>query len=145
MVNDFLKRLTELTEENISNSLFGADELARMMGVSHSALLRKVRSMTGKTLNQFIREKRLQKALELLQQEEITAAEVAYRTGFSSATYFSNCFSEHFGFTPGEAKNRQERKSVEEVEKVKDVKDVKDVKNVKNAKRVWWGWIYKSV
>lgn len=124
MVNGFLHRLTELTEENISNSLFGADELARMMGISHSALLRKVRSLTGKTLNQFIREKRLQKALELLQREEITAAEVAFRTGFSSATYFSNCFREHFGYPPGRAeKNGEEVKGVTEVTEVTEVND----------------------
>lgn len=104
MTNDFLKRLTDLTETNISNSLFGADELAREMGLSHSTLLRKVRSHTGKSINQYIRDMRLQKALELLQQEEITVAEVAYRTGFGSAAYFSNCFSEHFGFPPGEAR-----------------------------------------
>ena len=78
------------------------------MGISHSSLLRKVRSLTGKSITQFIREMRLQKALELLQQEEITAAEVAYRTGFGSAAYFSTSFSEHFGFPPGEARKHND-------------------------------------
>jgi TolB-like protein/Tfp pilus assembly protein PilF len=48
----------------------------------------------------------LQKAMKILQQEEITVSEVAYKVGFGSPAYFTKCFHEYFGYPPGEAKNR---------------------------------------
>ena len=42
----FLNRLTEITEENLSNEQFGVSELAREMGMSRSNLHRKVKSAT---------------------------------------------------------------------------------------------------
>jgi TolB-like protein/Tfp pilus assembly protein PilF len=46
----------------------------------------------------------LQKALEILQNEEVNISEVAYRVGFNSPAYFNTCFHELFGFPPGEVK-----------------------------------------
>ncbi len=60
----------------------------------------------GISTSQFIREYRLKRALELLREENITASEVAYRVGFSSATYFSTSFHKFYGYTPGEVKSR---------------------------------------
>ena len=42
---------------------------------------------------------------ELLENEDITVSEVSYRVGFGSPTYFSKCFREYFGVTPGELRN----------------------------------------
>ena len=43
----------------------------------------------------------MKKALELLQSEDTTAAEVSYNVGFSSPSYFNKCFHEYFGYPPG--------------------------------------------
>lgn len=42
--NDFLKRLTEIIQVNISDEMFGVSELAGEIGMSRSNLLRKVKS-----------------------------------------------------------------------------------------------------
>lgn len=105
MENGFLQKVTEAIEANLGNSSFGAGELAHFIGMSHSSLLRKLRTLTGKSINQFIREIRLKKAWELLQDESFTVSEVAFRTGFSSPSYFSSIFHEFFGYSPGEARN----------------------------------------
>jgi hypothetical protein len=59
----------------------------------------------------------LQKALELLQNESYTVSEVAYRTGFSSPSYFISCFHEYFGYPPGKAAkfDSDNRKQIEPV------------------------------
>ena len=105
MENGFLQKVTEAIEANLGNSSFGAGELAHLIGMSHSSLLRKVRTLTGKSINQFIREIRLKKAWGLLQDESYTVSEVAFRTGFSSPSYFGSVFHEFFGYSPGEARN----------------------------------------
>lgn len=106
LANDqmFLKKLTEITLANLGNENFGAKELARESGLSSSGLNRKLHTITNKTINQFIRETRLQKALEMLQNEEVTASEVAYKVGFSSPAYFNTCFNGYFGYSPGKVK-----------------------------------------
>jgi AraC-like DNA-binding protein len=62
----FLKKLTDIVLANLQNDKFGVRELVRKSGYSHYILTRKLHSLTNKTINQFIRETRLQKALELL-------------------------------------------------------------------------------
>lgn len=104
MDGQFLQRLTAILDTHLEEEYFGVDELAREVGLSKSQLLRKLQALKNKSTSQFIREYRLEKAGELLQQQVGTAAEIAYKVGFSSPTYFSSCFREYFGYTPGEAK-----------------------------------------
>ena len=49
---------------------------------------------------------KVKKALEILHNEPVTASEVGFKVGFSSPAYFSTCFSDYFGYPPGEAKKR---------------------------------------
>ena len=73
-------------------------------GMKPHALNRRLQEINGKHLNQFIREVRLRKALELLLEEKYTAAEVAYKVGFSSPAYFNKCFHDFYGYSPGKVK-----------------------------------------
>ena len=111
---EFIRKLTEIIHANLGNENFGVNELVQKAGVSHYTLSHRLGSVTGKTINQFIRETRLYKALELLQKNDMTAAEVAYKTGFGSATYFNTCFSEYFGYPPGSVK-RGDFRNIHEV------------------------------
>ena len=103
----FLLKLTEIIRNNFDNEQFGVKEAARIFGVSRSHLHRRLKKLTGKSVSQFIRELRLEKAMELLQKDMATVSEIAYSVGFHSPTYFNTCFKEHYGFTPGEAKIRE--------------------------------------
>ncbi len=104
--NTFLERLKREVEANLTNEQFGVEALSRNMGMSRSQLHRKLNTVTGQSVSRFIREFRLERAMELLTTAELTAAEVADMVGFGSASYFSKCFSEYYGVPPGEAKSR---------------------------------------
>lgn len=104
MDKSFVNRITEITEANMSNCHFGVEELAREMGMSTTSLYRKMHALTSKSPIHFIKEIRLRKAMELMKQEGMTAAEVSYQTGFSSPAYFTNCFHNFYGYPPGEVK-----------------------------------------
>ena len=101
----FIRKLTEIIQANLANEKFGVDELARESGISLYKLSHKLYAINKKTVNQFIREVRLKKALEMLQDGEYTASEVAYRTGFSSPAYFTKRFHEYFGYPPGKVRH----------------------------------------
>ncbi|ELR71507.1 Putative serine/threonine kinase [Fulvivirga imtechensis AK7] len=99
----FLQRITELIEENIANEQFGVSELADAMNMSRSNLLRKVQKETSASVSQFIRQVRLNRAMEMLKTDVFTVSEISYKVGFSSTSYFIKCFREQYGYTPGEA------------------------------------------
>ena len=97
----FLTRLKQIINENISNEQFGVSDLAREIGMSRSNLLRKVTKATNQSVSQFIRQVRLEKAVEMLKSEPLTISEVSYRVGFGSLSYFIKCFREYYGYPPG--------------------------------------------
>ncbi len=102
----FIKKVTDILEINLANEQFGVKELTREMGISRSKLHRKLNALIQKSTNQFIREYRLEKAMEMLKNDVATASEIAYRVGFNSPTYFNTCFHQYYGFPPGEVKFR---------------------------------------
>ena len=101
--NDFIRKIKDIISGNITNEQFGVSELAARLGMSRSNLLRKVKKLTGLSVSQFIRQVRLEKAAELLQNKEMTVSEIAYQVGFGSPSYFIKCFHDHYGYPPGEA------------------------------------------
>ena len=103
---EFVHRLTEIVLANLESENFGVDELAAETKLPSAQIRRRLKLTTGQNIAQFIRTVRLQKAMEMLQQQNVTASEVAFKVGFGSPAYFSKCFHEHFGFSPGEVKKR---------------------------------------
>ena len=101
---DLINRLTEIVLSKLSDEHFGVNELASEAGMSHYLLSKKLNEKTGKTVISFISEVRLKKAHEMLQNENVTVAEVAYKTGFGSATYFTSTFTKFYGYPPGKVR-----------------------------------------
>ncbi len=98
----FLRKIIGIIENNLENDQFGVSMLARETGMSRSNLHRKVRALTGKSISRLISETRLEHAMKLLRESGYTVSEVAFMVGFGSATYFTKCFHEYFGYPPGE-------------------------------------------
>jgi TolB-like protein/AraC-like DNA-binding protein/Tfp pilus assembly protein PilF len=103
---DFLTKVTDIIEENMTNEQFGVSELAREIGMSRSNLLRKIKKLSKLSVSQFISQVRLKHAMELLKEQSFTVSEVSYRVGFSSTSYFIKCFREFYGYPPGEVGKR---------------------------------------
>lgn len=103
---DFLVKITQIIEENISNESFGVSELADEIGMSRSNLLRKIKKSCNLSVSLFIRKVRLKRAMEILQESSSTVFEVSFQVGFNSTSYFIKCFHDHYGFPPGEAKKQ---------------------------------------
>ncbi len=106
--NDFLNNVTSVIEANISSEEFGVSELADQMNMSRSNLLRKVKKLTNLSVSLLIREVRLKKAMDLLQQSSFNVSEVSHQVGFGSTSYFIKCFREYYGYPPGEVGKRDE-------------------------------------
>lgn len=98
----FIKKAIRVVEENLQNADFTTQFLAQETAMSQSTLYRKIKALTGKSVNAFIRDVRLKRAAQLLQASQLNVSEVAYRVGFGDVKYFRKCFREQFGKTPTE-------------------------------------------
>lgn len=97
----FVIRTTQLVIENISNTDFNINTLCQEMAMSRTLFYSRLKSLTGKGPQEFIRIIRLQKAAELLKVKEgRNVTEVAVDTGFVNAKYFSSLFKKQFGIQP---------------------------------------------
>lgn len=107
MEKTFINKVKQTILDHLEDEKFGVDNLASEIGFSKSQIWRKVKASTGKSVNQFIREIRLEEAAKLIQNNELTASEIAYKVGFNSPSYFNKCFHDYFGITPGEYKDQK--------------------------------------
>lgn len=112
MSENFADKVRRIIQSKMHDEDFGVSRLASELGLSRSQTLRKIKAESGKSVNQLIRDIRLEKAAELLISEELTASEIAYQIGFSSPSYFNKCFLDRYGITPGEYKKNTEHKPV---------------------------------
>ncbi len=97
---EFLGKIMALIENNFGEEEFNVNTLASEVGMSTPVLYKKIKALTGLTVNNFIKSVRLKRAAQLLQQGHHTVYEVAYMVGFSDSKYFSREFSKQFGKTP---------------------------------------------
>jgi signal transduction histidine kinase/DNA-binding response OmpR family regulator len=98
---EFLRKLTDYIEENISNTQLGVNDLTGIIHLSLSQLTRKLKTITGHTPSDLIKNIRLQKALELLK-SDMNVSEVSWAVGFDNPAYFGKVFKKHFGVAPSE-------------------------------------------
>lgn len=96
----FLNYLSEVIETNWNEAEFDVNSFSRKLMESKAQLYRKLTALCGQSAHDFIKEYRLRKAVESLEKQEGNVAEIAYKCGFSSPSYFSKCFLERFGILP---------------------------------------------
>ncbi|MGI9551919.1 MAG: hybrid sensor histidine kinase/response regulator transcription factor, partial [Aurantibacter sp.] len=98
----FLHQAIEIVEEQMMNTDFSVEMLVREMGLSRSNLYLKFKELTGLSSSEFIRSIRLKRAVQLLENSDLSVKEIMYMTGFNTASYFSKCFKKQFGMIPSE-------------------------------------------
>jgi AraC-like DNA-binding protein len=92
----------KIVEEKISDDTFDFDQFAMDMATSKSTLHRKLKSLTGLSPGEFIRNVRLKHAVQMLNNNVGNISEIAFAVGFNDPKYFSRCFKIEFGMTPKE-------------------------------------------
>ena len=102
-----LKKVTQAVNDNISNSEYSIEDLAKEIGISRVHLHRKMKEITNMTTRDFVRNIRLNYAAKLLQENRLDIKQIADMTGFTSPTYFTTAFRVFFGQTPKEYMNNK--------------------------------------
>ena len=96
----FINRVTQITEQKLSESGFGVEQLAREINLSRAHLFRKLKAIIKKSPIDFINDMRLQRAAEMIRGRVDTLGQISYRVGFSDQSYFAKRFRRKFGISP---------------------------------------------
>lgn len=95
------ERAKKYIRDNI-NTKFGISDICRHLDCSKSTLLTGFKKAYGVTVNSYITEKKLERALALLSDDKKSISDIAFECGFSDQSYFSKVFSKQFGYPPSE-------------------------------------------
>lgn len=102
---DFVELLRKSVLDNLGDPKLKMTKVADIMNISYMQLNRKTKALIGITPNELLRKARLKRALRLLQTTNLTIAEIAFQTGFTSPSYLSVCFKDEFGKSPTDVRN----------------------------------------
>ncbi len=97
-----LEKVVASIEKFISDPDLNIEKVCNDTGFSHSMLYRKIKKLTGSTLNEFIRTVRVQRAEQLLRTKKFNVSEVMHETGFTNHSYFSKSFRKLYKVSPKE-------------------------------------------
>ncbi|MGV3602112.1 MAG: substrate-binding domain-containing protein [Dyadobacter fermentans] len=96
----FVNELRALIIARLDDPALTVESLGKALGLSRVQLFRKTKALLGGGTNELILNLRLEKACTLLRNPDLTMAEIADQTGFTSQSYFSTVFKNHFGVSP---------------------------------------------
>jgi signal transduction histidine kinase/DNA-binding response OmpR family regulator len=98
----FMIKVRQSLETNLKDDEFGISQLCRELSVSRAQLYRKFKSVSNRTVADYLKSLRLYKAKELLLATNLNVTEVTYLVGFKNLSHFSREFTYEFGKPPSE-------------------------------------------
>ncbi|OUJ76280.1 hybrid sensor histidine kinase/response regulator transcription factor [Hymenobacter crusticola] len=112
---EFLENAMAVVEKHLDDSEFSVQVLVREVGMSQSVFYRRIKSITGQTVVEFIRDVRMKRAAQLLAHTQMRVSEVAFQVGIEDAKYFRKAFQKIFNVSPSEyaKQHRQARVTLE--------------------------------
>lgn len=96
----FLKQTIKIVEEGMRDPEFNIEEVAAAIGMGRTTFYKKLKSLTGLSPVELVRDMRLKRSKQLLDEGSQTVSEIGYLVGFNSLPYFSTCFKEQYKISP---------------------------------------------
>ena len=97
---EFLNRLNQIITEHLDNEQLGIPFICNKIGISRASLYNKLKALTDMGANDYITKIRMERAIWLILHTELSVNDIADKTGFSTARYFSTVFKQHTGCSP---------------------------------------------
>ena len=107
---DMLKQLNaaiDYVESSLSDEI-NFDKMTQIACVTKDSFFRFFSYMTGMTINEYIRRRRLTQAAYDLQDDNLRVIDIAIKYGWESADAFTRAFIKQHGITPTQARNQKQ-------------------------------------
>lgn len=99
---EFIEMCIKIIEEHLQDDQFTIKVFSKKLGMSHSNLYKKIKTVSGLSINAFIRLTRLKKSAEFFINTELNVNETANLVGYYNSKYFRLHFQKLYGLTPSE-------------------------------------------
>ena len=99
---ELLIKIQNLVHEHYTSTDFSIEFICENIGMSRSTFFKKYKDLTGATINDYIKLVRLNKAVELLKNKDVSVSDISYRIGYQSRSHFSSVFKNEFKVSPRE-------------------------------------------
>lgn len=109
--NKMISKVVALVQDRMADPTFDINTVADHVSMSRTQLWRIFKNTTGKSLGDYIKDMRMQKASDMLRTGRYRISEVAYEVGFSDPKYFAKCFQKEFGMSPSAFADSHSKKS----------------------------------
>lgn len=100
-----IKKVIEYINNNLGKKL-ALESLAKIVNMNESYLSRIFKDELGITISDYIKKTRLEKAKELLKENDMRVKDVAITIGIQDQLYFSRLFTKFFNITPSEYREK---------------------------------------
>lgn len=106
MTDVTLQLATDYMNANFNKNI-SVDTVAEHVERSSSYLSRIFKEATGMTINDYLIQLRIKRAMELLGQLHVTIEEICREIGYANVSYFNKIFKARTGLTPGQYRQQQ--------------------------------------
>ena len=97
-----INQVCYVIEKHLHKSEFDITQLCHVLNMSRTTLHNKLKKATGLSASIFLRTIRLENARRYLERTDMHISQIAYKVGFKDPGYFTRCFRNTYGMTPGE-------------------------------------------
>lgn len=102
----FMDTILSFINKHLDNGDLMVEDIAKEANMSRSVFFKKLKTLTGLSPIEFLKDIRIKNAAELIKKNEYNMAQIAYMVGFNDSHYFSKCFKQQYGITPTEYKDK---------------------------------------
>lgn len=94
-----MKKLLNIVDEQLS-SVPSLDSIARTIGMNKNSICQTFKKNYGMNITEYIAQKRLTKAKELLLEGKLSVLQVALEVGYTNQSSFGRAFKKFYGYSP---------------------------------------------
>lgn len=98
----FMAKLQDVMDKHLENNTLSVNDLVDEMGMGRTVFFNRLKSMTGLSPVEYIRDQRVLRAKQLMDSTQYNLTEITYMVGMNDSRYFSKCFKAKYGVTPTE-------------------------------------------
>lgn len=101
-----MHRVIEFLRENYCSNDYSSEEIAKLANLSTYHFIRAFKQYTGKTPYEYLMDVKIEKAMEMLKNNNFSITEVCFSSGFTNPSHFSTVFKKRIGITPTEFRSQ---------------------------------------
>lgn len=98
--------IKEYIDKHYSEEQLSIKDISEYVFLSASYICTYFKSQTGQTLNQYITEYRMERAMQLLKDSRYQITDISAKVGYSNGNYFGKSFKKFTGVTPSQYREK---------------------------------------